>query len=198
MSLLLESIRLDNGQFPLLTYHQSRVDRSCNDLFGKSGFALEDALRQARLPQSGVFKCRLVYNESGIEKIECTPYEKRIIHTVALVDTLYFEYKYKWLDRTMFTELLAANPDAEELLLHQQGRITDSCFSNLAFYDGSNWYTPAKPLLEGVRRRFLLDNNKTIAIDIFIDDLSKFSHCSFINAMLDLGDCVLDMDTALF
>ncbi len=70
--------------------------------------------------------------------------------------------------------------------------ITDSCFANVAFYDGSTWMTPRSPLLQGVRRRYLLENKKIILMDIGLADLKGFREISLINAMNGLGDVVVN------
>ena len=74
MSRLIESIKLDDGRFLRLHYHQARVDHSMEDLFQlKNVFNLSTELMNHKHPKSGLFKCRIVY-EKQIEAIEFLTY----------------------------------------------------------------------------------------------------------------------------
>ena len=86
------------------------------------------------------------------------------------------------------------NPGFGEILIIKNKKITDTSYSNICLYDGNEWLTPKYPLLKGIRRSVLLDQRKIREEDIRERDLSAFSKIALINAMLDLGDLVLETD----
>lgn len=197
MCLLLESIRIENGSAQALKIHQDRVNRSSLALFGTSGICLDEILGNSALPAHGLHKCRVIYGKELIG-IDYQPYEKRMIQTIALAEIGSFDYSHKYVKRDFFEALRALHIDAQELILLRDGAVTDSTFSNLAFFDGHTWFTPRFPLLAGTRRRQLLDQGKMVERQIDVDELGQYQRCSFINAMLDLGDCAIELNPANF
>jgi 4-amino-4-deoxychorismate lyase len=81
---------------------------------------------------------------------------------------------------------LHCGESCDDILILQNGYLTDASYANLAFFDGKIWYTPRTPLLAGVRRQFLLDSGRIQTADIRKDDLPSFTSVSLINAMIDL------------
>ena len=70
MCQLVESLKLKDGILQNLAYHQSRMNRSMNELFlDAEKIDLAKAITIPENCKSGVYKVRVVY-ESGIEKIE--------------------------------------------------------------------------------------------------------------------------------
>jgi 4-amino-4-deoxychorismate lyase len=57
--------------------------------------------------------------------------------------------------------------------------------SNIIFFDGLSWVTPARPLLKGTCRERLLASGLILERDISVNDLSGFTGCKLINAMRD-------------
>ncbi len=187
MCLLLETIKVTNRRFHHLEYHQARVDQSRTMLFQQSGrLDLSDISIPPGLTQ-GVYKCRVVYGEK-IAQIEFLPYFKKPVNQVKLVEADKLEYPFKYMNRSAFLELLENNPGYDELIIVRQGLITDTTYSNLAFYTGSRWYTPASPILKGTCRQRLLDEGALEEADITPADLSGFIRVSLINAMLELDE----------
>jgi len=187
MCLLLETIKITNRCFQHPEYHQARVDQSRAVLFPQSGrLDLSDISIPPKLTQ-GIYKCRVVYGEK-IGQIEFLPYFKKPVNQVKLVEADNLEYPFKYLNRSAFLELLKNNPGYDELIIVQQGLITDTSYSNLAFYTGSKWYTPASPILKGTCRQRLLDEGILEEADITPADLPKFTRGSLINAMLELDE----------
>ena len=78
--------------------------------------------------------------------------------------------------------------NCDDILIIKNNKITDTSFTNIAFYDGIKWVTPAFPLLKGTKRQKLIDENKIIEVDILLSDLNKFKKAILFNSMLDLED----------
>lgn len=187
MCLFLESVKVCDGEVHNLAAHQDRVRITMQDQLSLEAISLEQIIRQQALPASGVYKCRIVYGK-GVMHCEVLPYQVRTVRKVQLAETGDFTYPYKSLQRDFFDMLHRQHADVDEFILHHNGILSDSTFSNLAFFDGERWYTPDQPLLKGVRRRQLIECGRLHTAALRMADLSRFSTISFINAMLDLGE----------
>jgi 4-amino-4-deoxychorismate lyase len=77
---------------------------------------------------------------------------------------------------------------SEEILIVKNGLVTDTSFSNIVFYDGSDWITPDPPLLKGTKRTRYLRDGEIRTMKIRSSDISHFEKARLINAMLDLDD----------
>jgi len=191
MCLLFESIKVINRRFQHPGYHQERINRSRRDLLGYNT-ALD--LYSVEIPtslSSGLYKCRFEYGKDP-GKTTFTPYKKKIIKRLKLVEDNLIDYRFKYCDRSAINALVRkyAGED-EDIIIVKNGLITDSSYSNLAFLRNSGWVTPAEPLLNGTCRQRLLQEGILQAEEIRPSDLSSFSNISLINAMLDIGDLIL-------
>ena len=184
MSRLIESIKLDDGRFLRLHYHQNRVDRSMEDLFQlKNAFNLSTELMNQKHPKSGLFKCRIVY-EKQIEAIEFLPYEPRKIESLKVVHDQTIDYPYKFEDRTKIDALFEQRQFCDDVLIVKNGFVTDSSFSNIIFFDGYKWVTPNTPLLKGTMRQFLIEAAEIKEQPVTIQDIPSFKSFRLINSML--------------
>ena len=187
MCLLLETIKVRNRCFHHVEYHQERVNQSRAVLFPESEqLALSDIFIPPELTKE-IYKCRVIYGEK-IEHITFLPYIKKVVNQVKLVEANNLEYPFKYLNRDVFLQLLENNPGYDEVIIVQNGLITDTTYSNLACYTGNKWYTPASPILKGTCRQRLLDGGLLKETDIQPVDLPRFTRISLINAMLELDE----------
>ena len=112
---LFETIRLENGEFFNLDFHQKRMDESraaCGFLSTKVSLLL--SLSKTNVPKTGLWRCRVSYSET-IERIEVFEYSILKIKQIALIEAPEIQYDLKWEDRSVFQKLLAANPDFQEI-----------------------------------------------------------------------------------
>ncbi|MCX8011124.1 MAG: chorismate-binding protein, partial [Ignavibacteria bacterium] len=65
-------------------------------------------------------------------------------------------------------------------------------------YDGSDWVTPSTPLLKGTKRQMLIDNKRIIEKNITSTELKDYQKLALINAMLDLGEIVIDIENVFY
>lgn len=183
-TVLLESIRIKNGHADLLPYHQRRVDRSRRALFGKPpALKLEKLLSGIELPVSGLYKLRIEYGVEVLKK-ELVPYTPRAVTSLRLVEAEGFAYGKKFADRSGIRKCLEKKGHCDDILMVQQGHLTDSSYANIALFDGRHWYTPAWPMLRGTRREQLLDLGVIRPIVIRARDLDNFGKLRLMNAML--------------
>lgn len=183
MSRLIESIKLEDGKFHRLHYHQARVDRSLEDLFQlKNELNLSKTLSLQQYPKVGLFKCRVVY-EKQIEAIEFLPYTPKHAKSLKVVHDLSIDYTYKFEDRSKLIAHFEQRQFCDDVLIVKNGFVTDASYSNIVFFDGFRWITPNTPLLKGTTRQFLLDAAEIKEEPVTVKDIHSFKSFRLINAM---------------
>jgi 4-amino-4-deoxychorismate lyase len=192
MCLFTEAVRIQDGLPRNLEYHQKRCGRTRQRFFPElPPLDLERALSGVTLPREGRHKCRILYS-AGIEEIDVTPYTPRRVESLKIVEDDTIDYRYKYADRSAVEKLLARREGCDDVLIVRQGKVTDISYANVAFLLRGRWYTPSSVLLPGTMRRFLLDTRRIEEREIVPEDIRLFEGLSLINAMLDLGEVVLD------
>jgi len=139
----------------------------------------------------GRYKLRILYSENNIEH-SVSEYKPKKIRSAAVVECKDSEYSFKHEDRSLFSSIINNNYD--EIIIVKKGFVTDSTFSNLAFYDSGKWFTPETFLLNGTMRQRLLADNIIHERRIAAEDIKRYEKISFINSMLDLGESCLGTD----
>lgn len=94
----------------------------------------------------------------------------------------------KYADRSALARLLQRRDDCDEILIVRDGAITDTSYSNVAFFDGRKYVTPDTFLLNGTRRQYLLGTGVLTERRITPSDLGGFERVVLINAMLGIED----------
>lgn len=195
MCRFIETIRVENGRALSLPYHQKRVNESLL-MTGGGNIRLSLSGLLGNLPAAeGVFKARIVYDNAGkVLEQSMSPYTPKKVRTLRLVDCDDIDYSLKYADRTMLNALAARADGADEIIIVRHGKLTDTSYSNIALYDGKNWFTPRTPLLRGTMRQSLIDEGVIQEADITPADLGRYSQVSLINAMMPLGTCCTDTE----
>jgi len=187
---LLESIKVRHNTLQHIVYHNNRVNHSRKLLFqSKHPWDLSEIIRIPELDQNIIYRCRFLYAREP-DGFEFIPFVPRVVQKLYLVDCGDLDYSFKYSDRSALEKLKNNIPDPElsDILLVKNGFITDTSFSNIALFDGSNWYTPSTPLLKGTKREYYIDNKIILKRNIKPADLYKYRKAKLINAMLDLDD----------
>ena len=180
LTLLLETIKIEDGQVFNLKYHQKRVTQSRQRLFNSTDIL--DLSTHIHPPQKGLYRCRVLYAKS-LHSIEYISYTPKDIKTLKIVPSR-IDYNLKYANRDDLNALIAAHSDVDDVIIEKDGYLTDTTIANIAFHDGKRWYTPAKPLLKGTMREKLLDENFLQTRDIKKEDLHLYSQVALMNAML--------------
>jgi len=187
MSLLYESIKVENRQLVSISFHNERINRSRKELFGTTEEI--NLVNKIVIPEElsgGIYKCRVFYNQE-IESAEFIKYQQRNIKQLyAVVDDI-IGYSYKYTDRSAINKLKEKHAPSEEedIIIIKNGMITDTSYSNVALYDGEKWFTPAEPLLKGTQRARLLKEGKIFERKIKLSDLTNYVEIKLINALMD-------------
>ncbi len=185
MSLLLESIKLLDGNYCNLFYHEQRMNRSMKELCGQQEFfELETFLSHIDAPSTGLYKCRIVYDENSRE-VEFLPYEPKPISTIRVVEHDRINYDFKYQDRKTINKLFELRKDCDDVLIVKRGYVTDTSYCNIVFRKGRRWLTPWSALLKGTQRQKLLERNLIFEEDIRVEDIASFDSFKLINAMLE-------------
>jgi 4-amino-4-deoxychorismate lyase len=193
MCLFVESIQLNDGVFKRLELHQDRVCKAMKDFFPTvKVIDLAEYLHQLAFPVQGIYKCRLVY-DSMIRNVEFTLYIPRKIETLRLVKTEMESTPYKKVDRSRLNAAYALRGDCDEIILVKNGLVTDTSYTNIAFFDGNHWVTPRIPLIYGVNRTELICKGILTEKDIPLSELENFNRVSLFNAMNEFGSIELEL-----
>lgn len=193
--LIFETVKWTDGVPRLLPWHQRRVEKTMK-LHGEKGSPVPDltsVLAECPGPEdAGVYKCHITYDTRGrVRKPSFEPYRPRMIKRLKCVEIPRLDYSCKWEDRA---ELQAAGLGLgadEEVLILQNGLVTDTRYSNVVFGDGVSWVTPETFLLPGTKRAFLLAKGVMEECLVRAEDIRRFRFCSLVNAMLDPGDVMV-------
>jgi 4-amino-4-deoxychorismate lyase len=187
MCQLIETIQIKNGAVQLLPYHQARMNASYYEKWGCSNIHNLTAI--ISVPQhalNGIWKCRIVYSKTTVS-VEYSQYSYRKIQSLRFVFDDTIDYHLKFEDRTHLQLLLQQKSDADEILIVKHGVVTDTSFSNIAFFDGLNWYTPSDYLLAGTKRSYLLDTKQILEKKIYYENVKIFEKARLINCFYDLS-----------
>jgi 4-amino-4-deoxychorismate lyase len=197
MSLFFESIKLENGNFYLLDLHQKRMQNTVKNVFKKDvAFDLENELLKNDIEKEGLFKVKVIY-DLAIKNIIIEPYSIKDHAKVVFLHREQINYTYKNIIRKSLDYNKKASDDAIFVI---NDSLTDSSYGNLALFDGSEWFTPKKCLLKGVKREYLFNTNKLKIKDIKLSEIMQYSRIAFVNAMRDFEKTytfVVEGDTLL-
>lgn len=181
----IETIKLQGNRLHNLSYHHARANQARHELLGLSDtLDLAQAVSMPAKSGRGVYKCRITFSDT-VHAVDITPYRRKQIKSLRLIDGGDIDYRYKYADRSAINLLFDQRGTCDDILIIKDGFITDTSYANVAFFDGSNWYTPSTPLLKGTKRQQLLDEGVIREAVIRQSDLSLFRECVVFNAMMD-------------
>ena len=189
MSLLVETIKVENGTLINVGFHNERMIRSLFELFGlRKEPDLEKIINIPVFAGKGVSKCRVEYDDKTT-KIEFLPYIIRSVRSLKLIMDDNISYPFKFIKRDNIHRLMEMRGDCDDILIIKKGMVTDSSYANVVFKDlNGNWVTPSTYLLPGTRRAGLLQQDLIQETNISFRDINKYSEVKLINAMLGIDD----------
>ena len=109
MCRFIETVKLENGNYKLINYHNKRLNDTIIHFFKKNRLKSEFIDIGKFLPspaaefKKGIFKCRIVYSDK-IESIEILPYIKKNIKRLKLVESD-IDYSLKFENRNSINNL---------------------------------------------------------------------------------------------
>jgi 4-amino-4-deoxychorismate lyase len=184
MSLLIETIRVSNGQPMHLGLHLHRMQASRKALFNiEDRIGLENVFSSNITHTKGIYKCRLTYG-SHIHSVQFEPYTPKKISSLRMLECDDIDYGHKYADRSAIEKFFALRDPCDDILIVKNGLITDSSFCNIVVHDGTRWLTPKQPLLRGIMRQHLLNIGQVHEADIEPSEFLGMKKYRLINAML--------------
>ncbi len=189
MSLLVETIRIENGKIGNISFHNERMIRTLYYIYGiKREPVLEKIIEVPPSACSGIFKCRVLYDDKTTS-VEFLPYTLRPVRSLKIVFSDDICYPYKYSNRGRINRLFEQRGECDDILIVKFGKVTDSSYSNLIFRDsGGEWVTPSSFLLPGTRRANLLNSGIIKESSISFSDIKKYTEVKLINAMMDINE----------
>ena len=115
-----------------------------------------------------------------------------------MVYTEELDYSYKYSKREKLEGLFAQRGGCDDVLIVRKGRITDSSYANVVFFDGQDWWTPKDPLLKGTCRARLLDQGSIKEAAMEVEDLKNFKGLKLINALRDLDQPMIPINRLMY
>lgn len=186
---LLETVKVVNGEYLNIEFHQWRVNWSREKLNFQDRLTLDLPIP----PKSGVYRARILYSKE-IEEIQFIPYQTKEVKTLSLAYDNSLDYSLKYENRDEIERLKSKYlKDSDDILIIKNGLITDTSIANIALFDGENWITPKRPLLKGTTRERLLREKKIIERDIEALKIFNFKKIALMNALMgfyeiDIGE----------
>ncbi|MBN3859867.1 MAG: aminotransferase class IV [Neisseriaceae bacterium] len=181
--MFIESIRIENGQVLLEELHLKRIQNTQLEIYGFISITDLNIAIPKELKKD-IVKYRLHY-EKIITAIEFEIYHPKSIHNLKLVEDNQIDYHLKYADRHCLNDLKEKYTEYSDILITQNGYLTDSSYANIVLHDGYHYFTPNTYLLNGVQRQHLLASGFIKERDIHQDTLQHYHTLFLINAMLD-------------
>ncbi|QGH34177.1 aminodeoxychorismate synthase component I [Gracilibacillus salitolerans] len=191
---LLESIKLDNGSYPLMTYHLQRLKQS-TQYFGypfHEEEIKEKLFMLAAQYQNGCYKVRLLYHPSGRMELEHQPVKalEEPIQTALApepIDRRNIYLYHKTTNREMYEKLDQDKPDhvLTSLLWNKEGHITEYTIGNVVVEKDGRFYTPpvSDGLLPGTYREQLIEEKILLEKSVSLSELGEYDQIWFINSV---------------
>ena len=177
----IETIRVEDGQIFNMAWHNRRCNQTRREYYGAKE-CIDLAHFIGNPPSNGLFRCRVLYHQE-ILSVEYLPYQAKVFKTFKLIESD-IEYGYKYSNRDALNQLKAQASAYDEIIIVKKKELTDTSIANIAFFDGQQWVTPKKPLLEGTMRAKLVEKGFLVEKVIKSDSFKHFSHFALINAMI--------------
>jgi 4-amino-4-deoxychorismate lyase len=177
---LFETIRIEEGVAAHLSYHNARLNQTRKALYGtEEPIDLGEYLQD--IPPKGLYRAKVIYDKKSIKPFYYI-YKPKIIEKIKLIEAE-VSYAHKYLDREALERLLVSAEGYDEILITQNGYLTDTSIANIALRQDGIWYTPTTPLLPGTTRARLIDEGKIIPRDIHHTELPQYQEIALMNAM---------------
>jgi 4-amino-4-deoxychorismate lyase len=189
MSLLVETIRIENGRILNISFHNERMIRSLYNIYGlKTEPELEKIIEVPESAYQGIYKCRVLYDDKST-RVEFIPYSLRPVRSLKIVFRDDICYPYKYTNRDKINRLFDLREECDDILIVKYGKVTDSSNANVIFRNHDrSWVTPSTFLLPGTRRANLLKSGIVREADISYSDISKYTELRLINAMMGIDE----------
>ncbi|GKW46006.1 aminodeoxychorismate synthase component I [Planococcus sp. NCCP-2050] len=190
---LLESLKLEDGQYPLIDYHMERMKNSAAYFYfpGNERKIRKQLKECAKKHSQGVYKVRLLLSKTGeitVEAQKITPIKEPVLCKLA-VEPVNSQNPFLF-HKTTHRQVYKQHESEVEgvfsvLLWNEHEQLTEFAIGNLVVEMKGRLYTPPveNGLLAGTYRQFLLDTGKLEEKEIYKNDLEDCEAVWFINGV---------------
>ena len=191
---LLETLRLQSGQFRYLDEHLARMQRAAAHFNHPwAGDAVHQCLQAlaARHPQ-GAWRVRLLLDPAGVPRAEAfalqpTSEPVRLRLADRPLREAHGEFvRHKTTRRAHYAAFAPTGPGVfDTVLWNEEGEITEGSFGNIAMLLDGRWVTPplACGLLPGVGRAVALREGRVQEAVVRLSDVPRVQGWAFINSL---------------
>ena len=191
---ILETLRLDGGQFRHLDAHLARMQQAALHFNHPwHGDAVQQCLQAlaAGYPQ-GAWRARLLLDAAGVPRAEAfalqpTPEPVRLRLAERPLSEAHGEFvRHKTTRRAHYAAFAPTEPGVfDTVLWNEAGEITEGTFGNIAMLLDGRWVTPplACGLLPGVGRAVALREGRVQEAVVRLSDVPRVQGWAFINSL---------------
>lgn len=190
---LLESLKLEDGKYPLIDYHMERMKNSAAYFYfpGNEREIRKQLKECAKTHSKGVYKVRLLLSKTGeiaVEAQKITPIKEPVLCKLANkpVNSQNPFLFHKTTHRQVYKQHESEVEGVFSVLLwNEHEQLTEFAIGNLVVEMNGCLYTPPveNGLLAGTYRQFLLDTGKIVEKEIHKNDLEDCEAVWFINGV---------------
>jgi 4-amino-4-deoxychorismate lyase len=182
----IESIWIKDHRIQKLKYHQLRMEKTYQSLYGnRPMWKLPNLIHRYAITSKDI-KCRVLYNKDNIH-VDYHHYTRNSIKSLKIVKAENIRYSIKFFHRAQLDELYAKRGECDEIMIINNGFVSDAYYYNLVFENGNRLVTPSDNLLPGVMRSYYLAKGIILAKKLSMDDVFGFKSVHLINALNPLG-----------
>lgn len=186
MYLFIETICYEWGCFQRLELHSERLNRTRKHFFGiQTKLQLELILSVPAELKDETVKCTVTYG-TDIVSIDYNLYQIRPVNSLQMVVDDTIDYAFKYADRTKLNSLFNLRGQSDDILIINNGFITDTSYANIVLKKDDKWYSPQNPLLKGTRIISYFNEGRVTPALLYPEDLHQFSEAHLVNAMISL------------
>lgn len=199
---LLESLKLEDGEYPLVARHLERLKKSA----AYFRYALDEEAVMGQLESlaaehpEGLFKARLTLGRSGQIELAAQPAAPieqpiRCALAKAPVDSNNTFLFHKTTNRRVYEQHQEQAPDAFSVLLwNEREELTEFTIGNLVAEKDGRFYTPpvSSGLLAGIYREQLIEEGRVETKVLKKDELHIFDAIWFVNSVRGWMEVELD------
>ena len=185
---LFESVCVKNGEIQHAYWHQKRFEFALGTYFENSKHS--SLFKDITIPdkyRTGLVKMKVLFNAYD-KQVSFEDYNIKSINTLQLVEDNNIDYQLKFCNRDHLKSLYLKKELCDDILIIKNGKLTDTSYCNIVFYDDHSWWTPKSPLLKGTGRQRLLLNRIIYEREITVKDLEQYSSFKLINALRDFNE----------
>lgn len=175
-----ETIKCENDEVFNLEYHQRRISKTI-------GLNL-DLQEYIYAPNDKLYRCKLIYDETGVLDVQFFPYTKRDIKSFKLIFDDEIEYEKKYLNRENIDKLFDKREDCDEIIIIKNGVVTDTSIANIAIFYENKWLISKNSLLEGTTKARLVEEKFLQQKDISVQMLQGSTKIALLNAMIGFDE----------